>query len=203
MLPRRAPRHFSEEQRFWMRVEKTANCWLWLGRVSSDGYGAFSSQCLTRRRAHRYSWILHNGEVSNGLCVLHRCDNRICVRPDHLFLGTNRDNVADMIAKGRKPLPSNKKELPIVEIAQRYLRGESELSLSKAFGVNRLSITRRLIEVGIARRNQSAAMLVRMSKMTPAQRKAQAVAAQDALRGSTYRRYGFRKPRIRWAPTEE
>jgi len=86
----------SIEERFWAKVEKTDDCWLWTGATFGDGYGNCS-----RLRAHRVSWELANGPVPGGLCVLHHCDRPLCVRPRHLFLGTRKDNSDDKIAKGR------------------------------------------------------------------------------------------------------
>jgi hypothetical protein len=74
-------------------------CWVWT-KSTSHGYGAFG---IERRvhKAHRVAFQWMVGPIPEGLCVLHRCDNRPCVRPDHLFLGTRPDNTADMMAKGR------------------------------------------------------------------------------------------------------
>ena len=91
----------SPEVRFWRYVEKTESCWNWVGKGFYPGnYGSFYFKGKTRR-AHRVSWILHNGEIPKGMCVCHHCDNPKCVRPDHLFLGTYKDNIWDAIKKGR------------------------------------------------------------------------------------------------------
>ena len=102
--------------RFWANVDKDGPvpehrselgpCWIWRGRIGSDGYGDFfqGSKIDNSRRsvgAHRYSWVLHFAQIPDGLWVLHRCDNRSCIRPSHLFLGTAANNTADMMAKGR------------------------------------------------------------------------------------------------------
>ncbi len=86
-------------ERFWSHVRKTKKCWLWTHRSDKDGYGKFFH---TRRYgAHRYSFLLTYGFLPKGLHVLHKCDNPPCVRPSHLFLGTQQDNSDDMVAKGR------------------------------------------------------------------------------------------------------
>jgi hypothetical protein len=85
--------------RFWGKVHKTERCWIWTG-ATNDGYGIFDKQ-LQERYAHRIVWALTVGPIPFGLRVLHTCDVRACVRPDHLLLGTQADNMIDMVEKGR------------------------------------------------------------------------------------------------------
>jgi hypothetical protein len=95
-------------QRFWSKVVKTSECWNWIASKRNKGYGAFvwcSDGEVVQGRAHRFSWEIHNGKVPDGMCVLHRCDNPACVRPDHLFIGTIADNNRDMRTKGRRVPP--------------------------------------------------------------------------------------------------
>ena len=90
-------------QRFWARVAGGApsDCWLWTGRLGSAGYGFVSVGNGKNVGAHRYVWRLLNGPIAVGACVLHRCDNRMCVNPAHLFLGSKRDNARDCAEKFR------------------------------------------------------------------------------------------------------
>lgn len=88
-------------RRFWGYVARTDDsCWEWTGALTRQGYGRFPFGDGTLR-AHRVAWVLAHGPIPDGQMVCHRCDNPQCVRPDHLFLGSAADNVADMFSKQR------------------------------------------------------------------------------------------------------
>ena len=113
---RRSPHGFqprSISDRFWEKVDKSGDCWIWTGCRHAQGYGQMrigskADGTYTVRRATRICWEMHYGAIPDGLLVCHHCDTPECVKPDHLFLGTHQDNTRDAIVKGRH----NKKRLP-------------------------------------------------------------------------------------------
>ena len=126
--------------RFWSRVKKTKTCWIWTGDTYPDGYGRI---WYKRRniRCNRMVWILVRKQIPNGLHVLHKCDNSLCVRPSHLFLGTHRQNMADMVVKGRslrgeKHSLAKLTELQVLEALGWYRGcGEKLQDMAARFGV--------------------------------------------------------------------
>lgn len=86
--------------RFWSRVAKSTDHWKWLGACTASGYGHLKIDGV-QVSVHRYSWELHYGPIPEGLFVCHKCDVRNCLRPDHLFLGTAKDNMQDALRKGK------------------------------------------------------------------------------------------------------
>ena len=88
-------------ERFWSHVLKTDTCWLWQKGRTSTGYGSFKITRTRGIKAHRFVYELTYGPIPAGLFVCHHCDVPLCVRPDHLFLGTAGDNLRDMVRKGR------------------------------------------------------------------------------------------------------
>lgn len=146
------------KDRFFSKVEMIPfhECWEWIGAKRPKGHG-----CLLYKRgtnimtaAHRVSYELHRGPVPRHLFVCHKCDNPSCVNPNHLFLGTNQDNVNDMLSKGRQRKGSNKpgaklneeKARNILELYNSKKMTQSELV--RKFGVTKCVIKRIITRTG-------------------------------------------------------
>jgi hypothetical protein len=145
---KRGPKPGPLVERFWGHVSKGDGCWVWTGECRG-GYGRFRTVGRASVRAHRYAWALVNGPIPDGALVLHRCDNRPCVRPEHLFLGTAKDNAADRDMKGRarfRPCfgeangQSKLTAAEVLEIKAALHRGEPTRHLADRFSVHRETV---------------------------------------------------------------
>lgn len=138
-------------EQFIARTDRTGPCWIWQG-TPSHAYGVVQHEGR-QHRANRLSYLLFVGSIPEGMCVLHRCDTPRCVRPDHLFLGTQADNMADMAAKGRARQSARRavgtshglaklSDDVVREARSRFTAGESIRGLARAFGVGRSTMGR-------------------------------------------------------------
>lgn len=136
------------KKRFFIKIKKS-KCWNWNSKTSNRGYGEMKINGKYKF-AHRISWQIHNGNIPHNLCVLHRCDNRKCVKPTHLFLGTRKENNLDMRKKGRdrqlkgeKHFRAKFSDLDIKNIRSNYTgkRGE-QVILAKKYNCKRAAISR-------------------------------------------------------------
>ena len=131
-------------KRFWRKVDKTGDCWLWMGRLA-HGYGTISITPTKHQifilLAHRVAWELTHGKIPDGLLICHRCNNPQCVNPDHLYPGTPQDNANDRVAAGRHTagarVTSKLTEQQAREIREKYRRGYTSMRfLGRQYGVS-------------------------------------------------------------------
>lgn len=115
-------------------------CWFWQGSVDQLGYGMFKLEGVTIR-SHRASYQFYRGEIPKGLKVLHSCDNRDCVNPKHLSLGTQRDNIYDMMNKDRQGFNKLKRE-DVLSIRKLLMQGLSQVHIAQQFKVDQSVISR-------------------------------------------------------------
>lgn len=130
------------DQRFFNKVHITGGCWNWIAHRNKAGYGRITvmkKDCT----AHRISWMLHHGEIPQGLFVCHHCDNPSCVNPEHLFLGTAKDNAIDRNLKGRNRDDNGEKhpcakltQLNVMDIREKLHSGVLCRDLAKEFNVS-------------------------------------------------------------------
>jgi len=138
------------DEKFWSNCKEQGECLIWTGHINEDGYGQLKRNYKTYR-AHRYAWELINGTIPQGMLVCHVCDNRKCANPDHLFLGTYKDNMQDASRKGRLNHKNQRKgsqckqaklnESQVLVIRQRLV-SESISSIAKEYQISVRAIRR-------------------------------------------------------------
>lgn len=132
------------------RLDEATGCWMWTGAVFNHGYGYFSSGPWYRKWvdcAHRASWQFYHGEIPHGLFVCHKCDTPLCVNPDHLFLGTPKENTQDAAKKNRMNRPYGEDgnstkltEVDVIDILWLNSWGLNATQISKHYDVNDQSV---------------------------------------------------------------
>jgi plasmid maintenance system antidote protein VapI len=127
-------------ERFWAKVDTSGDCWLWTGARNRTGYGTFLIRTGVTAKANRLAWELTNGPIPDGLSVLHTCDQPACCRVEHLYLGTQQDNMRDMVTRGRSGRGEKHRHkltaAQVLEIRSRYAAGgTSHIKLAREYGV--------------------------------------------------------------------
>ena len=133
-----------QPETFWAKVKVGAQdeCWLWTMSIGSHGYGQTSYGGKRVRTAHRLAYELTHGPLPAGMHVLHNCDERRCCNPAHMRLGTNEENIADKVARGRTHSTSKLTAAQVAEIKARVEAGEVQAALAREFGVQDSTIVR-------------------------------------------------------------
>lgn len=136
-------------RRFWAKVRRTDGCWEWSAARNHRGYGQFKVPMMGTKnqmqQAHRVSWVMHYSDIPAGLHVCHHCDNPACVRPDHLFLGTDADNCADKMRKGRHVPVRKPRKLTAEQVRQLFAlsaEGLSQVAIAARVGCSRQLVSR-------------------------------------------------------------
>lgn len=133
---------------FDARVQRSPGCWTWIGYVRPNGYGSYKARGRNFQ-AHQLAVLLDGRDVPRGLDVCHKCDNRRCVNPAHLYVGTRAQNMADCIARGRHNKPAGEKhprcklsDAQVAFIRQRAAAGEGINALGREYRVHGATVSR-------------------------------------------------------------
>jgi len=132
-------------KRFFDKVNKTETCWNWTAGGRGSGYGAmkYGNKIVD---AHRISWLIHYGDIPPNICICHTCDNRSCVNPKHLFLGTHKDNMQDCKNKGRLVIPTGG-GFKINHVSlNRSIKNDEDVKIIKSKILNRKTSLKKLSE---------------------------------------------------------
>lgn len=133
--------------RYWKRA-LDSECWEWIGALFPHGYGAFGNVRGLSHYVHRASWQLYRGQIPAGMFVLHHCDNKRCVNPGHLFLGTQKDNMDDMRAKGRAanmgPRGERARSAKLTEEQVKHIRADTRSGpvIAAEYGIQKSAINK-------------------------------------------------------------
>jgi hypothetical protein len=134
-------------ERYWPKVNRQDSpdaCWNWTGAITKTGYGQLHTASYQPPiKAHRLAWVLAFGPIPPQMLVCHTCDNRLCCRPSHLFLGTIQDNADDMVAKRRFSMPAAKMTPDDIRaIRARLARGEMQKAIRADYGLSTAQLSR-------------------------------------------------------------
>lgn len=129
-------------ERFWEKVDKTGDCWEWTAAKDQKGYGVFDGNW----KAHRFAWELAVGKIPHQKCVCHRCDNPGCVNPEHLFIGSQAENMADKKAKGRAMKYLDEFDVAIIKLL--FMSGMRQADIAREFDISRQRVHDLVVRYG-------------------------------------------------------
>ncbi len=130
-------------EKFWKKIDirKSSKCWNWVGAIQNCGYGVIGDGRYGIVTTHRLSWEIHYGEIKDNLNVLHKCDNKRCVNPNHLYLGNHSDNMSDRMSRNPGNLGGGHQKIDNddrMNIVSMYRSGNFlQRELSDMFGISR------------------------------------------------------------------
>jgi predicted XRE-type DNA-binding protein len=133
--------------RFWSKVDRSGECWVWRAYIRPDGYGEFRHPDGYAIKANRFAWEIMNGPIPTGKHVLHYCDNKLCVNPTHLHLGSHADNMREaaerrLMSHGERHHRAKLREPEVAEIRRLCTAGQPQRKVAALFGVSQPNISR-------------------------------------------------------------
>lgn len=136
------PKHTADSL-FEERIDKTSDCWIWLGYKNAKGYGELILGNHEKKSAHRFAYEKYKGAVPSGMVVMHSCDNPACVNPSHLSIGTQADNMLDCLSKGRTTKGTKNARAKLTDQQIPAIRSDPRPQhiIAKEYGVNQNTIS--------------------------------------------------------------